>query len=362
MSSYYKMFAMGMGDNSNENFAAWVEPYEYLTGVKGTTIGSAVFDRSVVPHVFLGVVGVDFTIEEMQSIGGSSYEDVLSALVGRSNAVCPSIDKSTCILEALREESGWENSCPNQPQCAEKVNVVAQKCTGVGDYPNILWDNYNAQGEAFVDRVCCNFDASGGNRGENPGRLSQGQCGVLGELPMSVVIGGAALIVLVIVIGQWKKSAASKVHASPAAPAPAAPAPAAPAPAAQVQQMMQQVQVQQPQIMAPMAMTQPMAAPVYHQQQQTQMQMQVRRAKRGRAKRSEGVECAASRNSASEFPLAFLNTPSISPLLTLASLVQPMQQQMQQPMYGQQMQGQQMQGRQMQQPMVPQMAVAMPIK
>jgi len=73
-----------------------------------------------------------------------------------------------------------------------------------------------------------------------------------------------------------------------------------------------------------------------------------------------------SRNSASEFPWPFLNSPSISPLLTLASLVQPMQQQMQQPMYGQQMQqpmyGQQMQGQQMQQPMMPQMAVAVPMK
>jgi len=27
MSSYYQLFATGLGDDANENFAAWVEPY-----------------------------------------------------------------------------------------------------------------------------------------------------------------------------------------------------------------------------------------------------------------------------------------------------------------------------------------------
>ena len=82
----------------------------YLNGVtKGTTVGSAVYDRTVVPHVFLGVVGIDFTVDEMMSVAGSSYAEVLSALVGTSNANCPLLDKNVCMLQALREESGWKN-------------------------------------------------------------------------------------------------------------------------------------------------------------------------------------------------------------------------------------------------------------
>ena len=158
MSGYYKLFATGLGDNSNEDFAAWVEPYTYLNGVTvGTSVAAPAYDRSVVPHVFLGVVGVDFTVKEMESVAGTSYQDVLSTLVGRSNAVCPTIDKSTCILQALREESGWENSCPDKPQCAnaDKVNIVPQKCANIEDYPKNLWANTEFEDKDYLDTVCC---------------------------------------------------------------------------------------------------------------------------------------------------------------------------------------------------------------
>jgi hypothetical protein len=56
MSAYYKLFALGLGVGDNENFAAWVEPYEFYTrrGVMRTAVSVPMYDRSVTPPLFLG--------------------------------------------------------------------------------------------------------------------------------------------------------------------------------------------------------------------------------------------------------------------------------------------------------------------
>ena len=55
MSSYYKLFALGLGEGGNEGVVAWVEPYRFFTGgVMGTTVSVPVYDRNVTPHLFLG--------------------------------------------------------------------------------------------------------------------------------------------------------------------------------------------------------------------------------------------------------------------------------------------------------------------
>ena len=65
MGGYYKYFAnAGLSEN---DFVAWVEPYEYsTTGELGTTASAPVFDRSVDPPVFTGVVGLDFSFAAME--------------------------------------------------------------------------------------------------------------------------------------------------------------------------------------------------------------------------------------------------------------------------------------------------------
>ena len=61
MSAYYKLFALGLGEGGNEDFAAWVEPYEFANpaGKMGSTVSAPVFDRAVTPPLFLGVVAKD---------------------------------------------------------------------------------------------------------------------------------------------------------------------------------------------------------------------------------------------------------------------------------------------------------------
>jgi len=102
MSSYYKLFALGLGDTENEDFVAWVEPYPYATGGEmGTTVAAPVYDRSVTPPMFVGVAGIDFTVEFMKEIVGNdadSYNTVVDELVRKSTAICPKLNLDECEL------------------------------------------------------------------------------------------------------------------------------------------------------------------------------------------------------------------------------------------------------------------------
>ena len=82
MSAYYKLFAIQQGI-SGKNFTTWVEPYKYASGVMGTTVSSPVFDRSHNPPLWIGVVGIDFTVAELEvAVGGTNaYETVLQRLI-----------------------------------------------------------------------------------------------------------------------------------------------------------------------------------------------------------------------------------------------------------------------------------------
>ena len=69
MTGYYKLLAMGLNDGVNEGFTAWVEPYAFSTGGgMGTTVSAPVYDRSADPPLFIGVAGIDFTVDFMQEV------------------------------------------------------------------------------------------------------------------------------------------------------------------------------------------------------------------------------------------------------------------------------------------------------
>lgn len=67
MSAYYKLFAIGLGEDKNKDFIAWVEPYTFFsTGELGITVSAPIYDRTLTPPMFIGVVGTDFTVEFMK--------------------------------------------------------------------------------------------------------------------------------------------------------------------------------------------------------------------------------------------------------------------------------------------------------
>ena len=113
MSSYYQLFARGLGDQENEGFTAWVEPYKFASGdIMGTTVGAPVYDRTLTPPHFIGVAAVDMTVPFLEQQSGSSYANILDGLVLRSRAMCPKLHLDTCVLQALRLSTvGLESVC-----------------------------------------------------------------------------------------------------------------------------------------------------------------------------------------------------------------------------------------------------------
>lgn len=60
LTSYSNLFSLGLGEGKNDDFTAWVEPYQFSTSGKfGVTVSAPVFDRTVDPAVLIGVVGMD---------------------------------------------------------------------------------------------------------------------------------------------------------------------------------------------------------------------------------------------------------------------------------------------------------------
>ena len=94
MSAYYKLYAILQGGAENMNFTTWVEPYLYSSGVMGTTVSTPVFDRSKDPPLWIGVVGVDFTISELEQ---AVVVQIVTKLFWRSlllplTATCPNMN------------------------------------------------------------------------------------------------------------------------------------------------------------------------------------------------------------------------------------------------------------------------------
>ena len=114
MGAYYQLFASGLGaGENNEDFVAWVEPYVYKSdGKLGTTVSVPVFDRSITPHLFLGVVGVDVYMDTIEKVlkDVDATEWVKDNFVVKLPELCPKIEPTQCQLNALRSSFGGVNA------------------------------------------------------------------------------------------------------------------------------------------------------------------------------------------------------------------------------------------------------------
>jgi hypothetical protein len=144
MSSYYKLYASGLGQGGNEDWVAWVEPYQFYTGGKrGTSASAPVYDRFVTPPQFLGVAAVDMYIDDYEKALGddvsSSY--VLDSFVYRSRARCRKVELSKCELEALRFIGGREESMCDVCNHTEYSPIVRTACPNQNVLPSDVWHN-----------------------------------------------------------------------------------------------------------------------------------------------------------------------------------------------------------------------------
>ena len=160
MSSYYKLFALGHGEGANEDAVSWVEPYKFIfRGVMGTTVSVPVYDRSVVPSVFLGgelhavlvcdfmpmqfhltavqsrkVVAVDIYMSAIEQIVGEGAMTLLSEWIRRRNFIVrpkatAELDTTLtdCQLDALRFLSGGPNATCGS-NSTSYASCVPEKC------------------------------------------------------------------------------------------------------------------------------------------------------------------------------------------------------------------------------------------
>ena len=165
MSGYYQLLARGLGDAVNSGFTAWVEPYSFATGgVMGTTVGAPVYDRSVSPPHFIGVAATDMTVEYLEQQSGDGYERVLERLVARSRAQCPTLDLSTCVLQALRLSTGGAESvcpanegggCMTADGGVDVRNGTYEPISCSRPPPQNVWVNTNLRGKSYEERACC---------------------------------------------------------------------------------------------------------------------------------------------------------------------------------------------------------------
>ncbi|KAL3826889.1 hypothetical protein ACHAXA_000857 [Cyclostephanos tholiformis] len=158
MSAYYKLFALGLGVGGNEDFAAWVEPYKFYTrGVIGTTVSVPVYDRSVTPPLFLGVVAVGWDMSAIKQILGeeATSSTMLERFVARSTALCPKIELSACELDALRFLSGGEDATCAVCNTTDYAGIVPETCPFQSDLPKDPWDNADMAGKGYKEKACC---------------------------------------------------------------------------------------------------------------------------------------------------------------------------------------------------------------
>ncbi|KAK1735864.1 voltage-dependent calcium channel-like protein [Skeletonema marinoi] len=161
MASYYKLFALGLGDDTE--FTAWVEPYEFFwTKKMGTTNSAPVFDRSVDPPLFLGVVANDVHMDAFEQVLGENAQSstMLQRFIRLSTAQCPKIDLSDCQLEGLRYLAGGEEATCGICNSTDYPGIIPTECPFKPDLPKNLWQNTDVDGVKYEDRACCEIGSN----------------------------------------------------------------------------------------------------------------------------------------------------------------------------------------------------------
>ena len=160
LTSYYQLFALGLGVGQNENFTAWVEPYPYASGnILGTTVSAPVYDRTKNPALFLGVVGIDFPVSVIDRVLGISMgsQDSIDRIVKQSTAFIPEIELQLCELESFRRigSVGDDGLCTTSCNATDFVQVEELECGLASDYPANLFINEVLKGKSYEERACC---------------------------------------------------------------------------------------------------------------------------------------------------------------------------------------------------------------
>ncbi|GAX17887.1 hypothetical protein FisN_18Hu091 [Fistulifera solaris] len=159
LSGYYLVFAAGLGSSENSQRTAWTEPYEFWNGEIGITVSAAVYDQSVTPARFIGVVGIDILHKPLIGTFADANE-AISRLARRSIESCPRFTATPCELEAIRYATGGEQ-CMAASECLQNIQQAAHPtCPDSSLHPKNLNANNNKEGRSYQGRGCCGCPSS----------------------------------------------------------------------------------------------------------------------------------------------------------------------------------------------------------
>lgn len=144
LTGYTRLLGIGLGDGANEDFTAWVEPYQFSSGVWGVTVSAPVFDWSKAVPQFLGVVGVDNTLEVFTRLleEEGSNKSFLEAIAARSAAKCPRLDNiPECVLESYRRQGKAGDEALCGATCSDSFPTIEEfPCPDPSNHPSNVWN------------------------------------------------------------------------------------------------------------------------------------------------------------------------------------------------------------------------------
>jgi len=128
----------------------------------GTTNSAPVFDRSVDPPLFLGVVASDVHMDAFEQVLGENAQSstMLQRFIRLSTAQCPKIDLSDCQLEGLRYLAGGEEATCGMCNSTDYPGIIPTECPFKPDLPKNLWQNTDVEGVKYEDRACCEIGSN----------------------------------------------------------------------------------------------------------------------------------------------------------------------------------------------------------
>jgi hypothetical protein len=153
LSSYYKFFSFGLRGGVNENFVAWVEPYEFKQSeLIGTTVSLPLYSSD--DGRFIGVVGIDLLIEAFNVAIGGSSEESIRRIVEYSTAKCPRLELTVCDIESYRLQSSG-STCTSICGEDELVDLDELRCFNSSVYPTNIWTDSNNKETPYQELACC---------------------------------------------------------------------------------------------------------------------------------------------------------------------------------------------------------------
>jgi len=144
LNSYFKTLILGMDIKS----PLWVEPYIDSSGLgEMSTCSIPVYDRTVNPPLFLGVLGIDVMMDDF-FLYEPSREIIIKTLILKSMNTCTNDETTECQINTMRPMT--YRCSPPDPKC--QLSLQWEVCKK--PLKNIFCNKIIEEGKSLEDTCC----------------------------------------------------------------------------------------------------------------------------------------------------------------------------------------------------------------